>query len=630
MKRTLTFLLLVNSFLLYSQESDSTKYAIQPENKIGNSIYLDSIALSKNREMNASAALSYESCNLMAINSSYFSPLSSIAQRGSLSPIFSLNGIPLQTTPPYINLFSIESIELTNESFNRSSTFLNGTVNLELKRPKLNKPLHVEYEGNLVSGGVFSNPILYSGFPYYSTNGSFISNNISIEKGTDKYAFRFSFSNAFSSFDNSSLFSYDDYKTHLSYNTLGFDFSAKPDSRLSINTNFYLSFKTVRNENSSENASDAYDLIFFNLSGIYELSKNSLIRTQIGAATSSTKSIEGVGVTPGYAKISIESNRSMSEKSTLQSSLSYSFLNSDNSYGSISNSSSLHSVVGAAELDLSRRLSVKTSLSNEVYNDGSNNSVFILVPSLGVQLNLLKANEDNEKGSCTLFANYAYSNRETDFVNLNQKFEAGVNSTLLHNRIGLSLAYYTYIQHGQIYTTSDLFPGEIALLASFESFNQGVEVKNKNTVIRTHRVAWNINTGFAWNKAQFYNIKTNGGTNANFTSLFPEFKFNLSSELVIKNFMVNCLFDSRVRQKELVYDPMESSFYSANNSTISFRQVNISYTIPRNKLEGKKVKQFAVSVYFKNGYTRWSNTHYIISSFDNDQKSLGINFRIGF
>lgn len=630
MKYSLTFLLIINSFLLYSQESDSTKYAAQTENKISNSIYLDSTALDKNREMNASGALFYESCNLLAINSSYYGSISSVLYRGSLLPIFTLNGIPLQTTPPYIPLFSLESIELTNASFNRSSTFLNGTVNLELKKPKLNKPLSVAYEGNFVSGEVFSNPILYSSSTYYSTSGGFISNNISIEKGKDKYAFRFSFSNAFSSYDNSSLFFEDTYKTHLSHNTFGFDFTAKPSSRFSLNTNFYLSFRTVRDENSSENTSNVYDLIFFNLSGIYELSKNSLIRTQLGAATSSVKSIDGVGVTPGYAKIAIENNRNMSEKSSLRSSLSYSFLNSDNSYSIRAYSPSLHSLIGAAELDLSRQLSIKASLSNEIYNENSNKSAFIIAPSIGAEFSLIKSNYGYEKGTCTLFANYVYSNRETDFANLNQKFEAGINSTFLQNRIGLSLAYYAYNQHSKMYTTSDLFPGELELFATLDLYSQGIELKNRNTIIKTHHVTWNVNASFAWNKVQYYNIETNGGADANFTSLFPEFKFNLSSELMIKNFMVNCLFDSRVRQKELRFDPMDSRFNSSNNTSISLRQINVSYAIPRNKLEGKKIKQFAVSVYFKNGYTRWSNTHYIISNFDNDQRSLGINFRLGF
>jgi len=347
MKHALFFLLIVNYSLVYSQENVNSNDTLN--NSILNpySIIIDSVKLNKYRELNASNAIVFESCNVSSYNLSFFNSISSISIRNNVDAIFTLNGVPFQSLNPDISLFNIESIDISTESFNKGTNYLNGSINLNTIKPKYNHPFKVSYEGNLTSGGVSLEPIR----GYYNANGSFFTNSIAIEKGKEKYATRFSYTNAINNFEDYRFLTMsNDNRYKLVYNAFGTEFTANPTSKSSINSNLYFTLKKNTFDESSDNANNISAFIFANISNKLLISNSLSINIQVAAMFSTQDNDAVDNSTPFFGTISIDKYSKFSEKSHLKSTLGFSYLvfrkspsiysfhssNSKNIFGSLS------------------------------------------------------------------------------------------------------------------------------------------------------------------------------------------------------------------------------------------------------------------------------------------------------
>ena len=234
--------------------------------------------------------------------------------------------------------------------------------------------------------------------------------------------------------------------------------------------------------------------------------------------------------------------------------------------------------------------------------------------------------------TCLIFASYSESNRNNSFINTNNKFESGIKSSFFSNRVGLDIAYYYNHQNVNI-NTIDL-DTENWINLKYKIANQGVEIKNSIKILHSRRTHWEVTSNFSWNNAIYSDINDIDNYSELIKSYYPEFRYSFSSDFSYKSISIGLLFDGLNNQFFETYNYIIADYSTKNYNSIYFRQLNITYKYPQEKLSKKYISMFALSLYLKNAMNIISNpSHGVSENFyygTSGSHVIGINLRLGF
>lgn len=637
MKRILFTLLLFKCSLIYSQIPEFVKDSIKFQKNYC-SILIDSAKLNRYREGNASGAILYETTSVSFDNTSLLSASSYVRIRDNSPATLTLNGVPINQHIPPISQFNIENIEIYKTSHNTGTNFLFGTVNLTTVKPHFNKPYTVIYEGGINVGR--HSPMILS-----KSLGLTLSSNVSFEKGSEKSATRVAFSNSLLPGNES-----------LIYNSLSIDKLNRLSSNLLINSSIYLTQGTylVRLDIDEKKTYFPF-LLFGNIALDYEISDKLSLNTNIATMLSKMGNgdLDPKNSTPLFGNISLKRKSKIKINNFFETALGYSYqINKTNPnfegdpsmnrfifQGSPTPSFVSQSVYGSFNYSYSKIIYIKASVCNEFYKDDYSSLDYFIIPTTEFQLDLFHLfNTHSARNSLIIFANYTYSDRQSSYINIMNKFESGVDLTFISNRIGLKASYFKYnskINFGAI--NPDNWGVGYTPPAIYGRFDEGVELQNSIKVVDSKNLKWLIKNDFIWFNS---NSHTTSENYEDYSWLLkthlPKYRYSITSDLAFKNFSFGFIVE-RIKDQPTNVFPLELVLPDKGISDIiAIRQLNFTYKKDSPNL--KNVKSVSFSVYLKNynlytnpseyknpSYLLWDQTYGVSCS-----RVFGINLQLRF
>lgn len=613
-----------------------------------NTYKIDSLQLKKHREINAVNYILAETSSINTINSPTFSTLPNISFRNKGNAIFSWNNVPITSFVPEINMFNIDRIDLYPEALDNGSIYSMGLVNLTSIKPQLNQPLKISYELNLVGGTI--------NFDTYSDDkkvndfydGNYISNNIALSYGKNKYSLRVSYSNALNKMDYY-LYPSSINETSIKnqYNSVNIDLFSNINSRLSVNTNIFYLYKTINSSSNTDNVLGYYtkegksveNSLFSNLSFILNVSESLNLKSQISSIINNNNLLEAdyKRNMPLYANIELEKNVRITEKTKLNFDLGYKHLFIDNKESNNEEKNTIQNLYLSSQLNFNDIFQTGAKVIQEYNNNPSIKHTFFTTYSLNGNINLHRIFNLNEKLiSVSLYTNLYSTDISNDNTTLARSFECGVVSSFINNRISI----------GYVYFKDWMKNYNLTLISTYDKStkinnvqNNGYEIRCSARIIEKKNIAWIFKGNLGMFDNDYIEPKTNSYDD--YFNIFPKTKYSLQSNLRIRNLSLCILTDGLLKKKvsEEYYatyyiggEPYRYYFYKLKNHNIfNLRQINITYSLSEKATRLLKVDKLEFSLYFKNLY---SEPSYNFNKYDLagtiGRRVIGFNLQIGF